>query len=213
MGESKAERGNYFEDFRVGQVIATPRRARSRRAMSRSTGAVRSALCHAVVGRFCSSHRLSASADRRPARLSYRVRQDGARHLAQRHRQSRLRRVPVPGAGLSRRHASATTPRSSACGRIPTPDVGRRLRALDRPQPARRDRPRLRALGDGAQARQDARLRRSRWCRSCPSESRPAPLAQPSRRSTRATTIRSSQARRYRGATIRSASGSIISTG
>ena len=68
-------------------------------------GAHRDALRRAERRDLRPRDRLSAVAGRRPACLPRRVRQDGRRRLAQRGRQSRLRRLPISQAGLSRRHA------------------------------------------------------------------------------------------------------------
>src|SRR5512134_3309024 len=93
--------GNYFEDFKLGQEIvhATPRTV--------TVGDV--SLFTALYGsRFAvqsSDAFATAIAYRRSPRLPCRHRQDRAGHLAQRHRQSRLCRVPLPRPRLSRRHA------------------------------------------------------------------------------------------------------------
>ena len=72
-------------------------------------GALRRALRAPKRGDFRARHRLSGKPDRRSARLPCRVRQDGARRLAQRGRQSRLRRLPVLAAGLPGDTLSATS--------------------------------------------------------------------------------------------------------
>ena len=84
---------------------ATRRRARSRSATSSLYSALygtRFAVQSAET--FARAIGYPESAGRRPARLPRRVRQDGRRRLAQRDRQSRLRRLPFSRAGLSRRH-------------------------------------------------------------------------------------------------------------
>ena len=120
-----------------------------RRALQRP---VRPALCGAVLGRVRACGRLSARAGRRPAGLPHGVRQDRARHLAQCRRQSRLRRLPVPGAGLSRRHAQRRIRGDRAQGEF-EPQDRHRVRALDRLQAGRQQGAGIRALGDGAKAR------------------------------------------------------------
>ena len=118
---SKTNSGNFFEDFQLGQVIvhATPRTV--------TTGDV--ALYTALYGgrfavqsseRLRPCHRLSQKPGRRPAGVPHRLRQDRAGHFAQRRGQSRLCRLPLPGSGLSRRHACPRPRRSSASRKIPT---------------------------------------------------------------------------------------------
>ena len=123
---------------------------------------VRASLCGAVLGRLCASHRLSARAGRRPPRLPRRVRQDRAGYLAQRRRQSRLCRLPLPRAGLSRRHAQCGVRGDRAEGEF-EPQDRHRVRALDRIQAGRQQGAGICALGDGAEARRgSAGGRRSR---------------------------------------------------
>ena len=167
MTSTKTNPGNYFEDFKFGQVIthATPAHGDGRRC-----GALyeplRHALCGAVVRCLRQGHRLSAIAARRFADLPRGVRQDDAGHLAQRHRQPRLRQLPLPEAGLSRRHARLDVGGDRPQGEL-QPRDRHRLRALHRAQPERRGRARLCALGDGAQARQGGADAPRRSCRSC----------------------------------------------
>ena len=115
-------------------------------------GALRHALRAAERGHLRPGDRLSAKPDRRPARLPCRVRQDGSGRLAQRRRQPRLRRLPVPRGGLSGRHAVLDVRGDRPQGKL-EPAERRRLCAFAGRQPARRDGDRLCALGDGAQAR------------------------------------------------------------
>ena len=84
-----------------------PRHAAHRhgRATSRSTRRSTAPASPCSPRTLSPGDRLSARAARRPAGLPRRVRQDRARHLAERRRQSRLCRRAVPEAGLSRRHA------------------------------------------------------------------------------------------------------------
>ena len=144
--------GNFFEDFRIGQVISMRPRAPSRPATSRSTTrcSARASRCNRPT--LLRANRLSARAGRRSPGLSHRVRQDRAGHLAQRGRQSRLCRLPLPRAGLSGRYPDgglrghrlegelrAARPASSLCARPATTRMAAGAR--------------LRALGHGAQAR------------------------------------------------------------
>ncbi len=94
---TKTSTGNFFEDFRLGQTIrhATPRTV-TVGDVALYNGLFGAALRGAVVGRVRAGDRLSARAGRRPAGLPHRVRQDRAGRLAQRRRQSRLRRLPLP---------------------------------------------------------------------------------------------------------------------
>ena len=123
--QRKTDTGNFFEDFRVGQEIrhATPRTLTEADA-ALNIGALRLALRHQFVRRVRPCARPAARAARRPAGVPCRDRQDGARHLAQCRRQSRLCRVPLGRAGLSRRHAVGVARRCSACARIPTRQSG-----------------------------------------------------------------------------------------
>ena len=103
---SKTETGNFFEDFRVGQEIPPRHAAHADRGRCGAEyRPLRLALRHQLVGCVCPRARPAARAARRPAGLPCRDRQDGVRHLAQCRRQSRLCRVPLGRAGLSRRHA------------------------------------------------------------------------------------------------------------
>ena len=142
---------------------------------------LRHALCGAVVRCLRQGHRLSAIAARRFADLPRGVRQDDAGHLAQRHRQPRLRQLPLPEAGLSRRHARLDIGGDRPQGEL-QPRDRHRLRALHGAQPERRRSARLCALGDGAQARQGGGERPRRSCRTCRSASIPRTWAPPCRR-------------------------------
>ena len=92
-------------------------------------GALRRALRAPKRGDFRARHRLSGKPDRRSARLPRRVRQDGAGRLAQRGRQSRLRRLPVLEAGVCRRHAVGGVGGDRAQGKLEQAER-RRLCAL-----------------------------------------------------------------------------------
>ena len=118
---SKTNQGNFFEDFELGQII--------RHATPRTVTAGDQALYTALYGSrfavqssdaFARAIGYAPRAGRRSAGLPHRLRQDGARHLAQCGRQSGLCRVPVPQAGLSRRYASAPHRKSSASRKIRT---------------------------------------------------------------------------------------------
>ena len=94
---SKTAAGRFFEDFRLGETIrhATPR------TLTGGDVSLYSALygtrfAPQSAETFARAIGYPAQPDRRPARLPRRVRQDGARRLAQRRRQSRLRRLPLP---------------------------------------------------------------------------------------------------------------------
>ena len=160
---TKTSSGNFFEDFRLGQIIrhATPR-TMTTGDVALYTGLFGAALCGAVLGRVRQGHRLSARAARRPAGVSRRVRQDRAGCLAQRGRQSRLCRHAVPRAGLCRRHARRDLGGDRAEGEL-QPQDRHRLCPHPRHQAGRHRRARICALGDGAKARRErARARRPR---------------------------------------------------
>ena len=209
---SKTGTGNFFEDFRIGQMIrhATPRtvtRGR-RRALHR---AVRGALRRAVLGRIRAVDRLPARAGRRSPGVPHRVRQDRARHLAQRGRQSRLCGLPVPRPGLSGRHAQRGVGGDRAQGEFQPQDRDR-VRALDRLQAGRRQGARICALGDGAKARRGgAGARRPRAAPARGGAAEHAGRRLPADRSPAPTTSRSPAARTG-SATTRSARRSTTST-
>ena len=149
---------------------AAHRHRRRCRALHR---ALRRALCRAIIRRLRRSDRLSPGADRRSARVPHRVRQDRARHLAQCGRQSRLRRVPVPAPGLSRRYAQRRVGGDRPAREF-EPQDRRGLCALARLQPGRQRGARLCALGDGAQARRRPPPRRPSRCPRCRRRCTPA---------------------------------------
>ena len=193
---TKTSSGNFFEDFRLGQTIrhATPRTVTGGRCRALHR-AVRLALRGAVVRRVRHGHRLSARADRRPAGVPHRVRQDRAGRLAQRGRQSRLRRLPVPRAGLPGDTLTRNLRGDRAEGEL-QPQDRHRLCAHARHQAGRHGGARIRALGDGAKARRERRRRRAITCRGCRPRSSRSCSARPARRSTsRPTTSRSPAAR------------------
>ena len=160
MSKAKSTAGNFFEDFKVGQVLAACNAAHAHRGRrGPEHRLLQHALCGAVLRSVRQGHRLPAGAARRPHHLPRRARQDRSRHLAQRGRQPRLCGVPLPQSGLPRRHVLARAPRSSGCARTPTA-VRRRLRAHQERQPARRAGSGVCALGDGQQARPAPRGRR-----------------------------------------------------
>ena len=165
---TKTTPGNFFEDFRLGQTIrhATPRTV--------TPGDV--ALYNALFGaRFApqSSDAFAYAigyprvAGRRSAGVPHRVRQDRAGYLAQCGCQPRLRGLPLPARGLSGRHAHRGLRSDRAEGEL-EPQDRRGLRALVRLQAGRRQGARLRALGDGAQARRGGAPRPAIWCRELP---------------------------------------------
>ena len=173
---SKANSGNFFENFRIGQVIrhATPRTV--------TVGDV--ALYNGLFGArfavqssdaFAHGDRLSALAGRRPPGVPHRVRQDRAGRLAQRGRQPRLCQLPLPGAGLSRRHAQRGVRGDRAEGKF-QPQDRHRVRALVRLQAGRQQGARICALGDGAQAATRRPPPRPTTCRACPIPSTPSTL-------------------------------------
>ena len=109
---TKTSAGNFFEDFRLGQTIrhATPRTVTAG-DVALYTGLFGARFAVQSSGAFAKAIGYPRRAGRRPAGVPRRVRQDRAGHLAQRGRQSRLCRLPVPRAGLSRRHARPRRPR------------------------------------------------------------------------------------------------------
>ena len=152
--ERMTKTGNYFEDFKLGAIIrhATPRTVtvgdaslytalygtrfavQSSDAFARAIGYPRAPIddllvFHIVFGKT-------------------------GRTLAQRGRQSRLCRLPVSGAGVSRRHALRDLGGDRPQGELEPQDRDR-LCALDRLQRNRCRGARLCALGDGAQARRE----------------------------------------------------------
>ncbi len=174
-------------------------------------GALRDAFRRTERGNLRAEPRLPARADRRPARLPRRVRQDGARRVAQRHRQPRLCRRAVPGGRLSRRHAVGDLRSHRAEGEL-QPAERRRLRAHAGRESARANGDRIRALGDGEEARRGRRGRRSP--RPRPPRRRRAGRARrrlPCRSMLPPTTSRS-PARPIAGATMPRASASTMST-
>ena len=114
---------------------AAHRDGRRRRALHR---ALRPAIRGPVLRRLRPRHRLSQEPGRRPAGLPHRLRQDGAGYFAQCRRQSRLCRLPLPRAGLSRRHAVLDLGSHRPQGKLQPPDR-RGLCPFARLQPARRD--------------------------------------------------------------------------
>ena len=151
--DDKTSSGNFFEDFRLGQTIrhATPR-TMTGGDVALYTGLFGSRFAVQSSRAFATAIGYPRRADRRPAGVPHRVRQDRAGHLAQRGRQSRLRRRPVPGAGVSRRHADRDLRGDRAEGEL-QPQDRRGLCAHPRLQAGRHRRARIRALGDGAKAR------------------------------------------------------------
>ena len=159
--------GNYFEDFRLGQEIvhATPRTV-TVGDTSLFTALYGPRFAVQSSDAFAHDDRLSALADRRSARVPYRHRQDRAGHLAQRHRQSRLCRVPLPRAGLSRRHARLDLQGDRGEGELQQ-EERHGLCALHGQEPARAAGAVLCALGDGQQARRRCAGARARGARAC----------------------------------------------
>ena len=212
MTSTKTNPGNFFEDFRFGQVIAhaTPRTVTvGDVALYTSLYGTRFAVQSSDA--FAKAIGYPHGAARRPADLPHGVRQDDAGHLAQRHRQPRLRQLPLPEAGLSRRHAGLDLRGDRPQGEL-QPRDRRRLRALDGAQPARRGGARVRALGDGAEARQgrsDARGGRAEPAAA--RRSRGSGRGGAGARTSAATTSRS-PARPIAGATTRWARRSTTST-
>ena len=103
----KTNPGRFFEDYTLGQVI--------RHAVPRSVSGGERALYHALYparhalyssNEFARASRPARQPDRRSGGVPHRVRQIGARHLAQRRRQSGLCRGALAAPGLSRRHAA-----------------------------------------------------------------------------------------------------------
>ncbi len=117
-------------------------------------GAVRRALRGAIVGGLCQGDRLSGLADRRPAGVSHRVRQNRAGRLAQRSGQPRLRRDAVSGAGVHRRHPQRDLRGDRPQGEL-QPQNRHRLCPHPRREAGRHRGARIRALGDGAKARRE----------------------------------------------------------
>ena len=139
MSKTRATSGNFFEDFRVGQEFrhATPRTLTEADA-ALNVGLYGSRFAINSSDEFARAHRPAARAARRPAGLPCRDRQDRERHLAQCRGQSRLCRVPLGRAGLSRRHAVGAARRCWACARIPTRRAA--SSGCARPAPTRRAR-------------------------------------------------------------------------
>ena len=165
----KTTAGNFFEDFRLGQMIrhATPRtvtvgdvslytalygialrgavvgRLRRRPSAIRSSPVDDLLVFHIVFGKTVPDVSLNAIAN-----LGY----AGGRFLQ---------------AGLSRRHAARGVRGDRAEGEL-QPQDRRGLCPLDRLQPARRGGARLCALGDGAQARRERAGAPSSTCPTLP---------------------------------------------
>ena len=150
---SKTARGNFFEDFVVGQEIhhATPR------TVTEGDAALYLALTGSRFAVHCSGDarahgRAAAAAARGSPDLPPGVRPHRARRLAERGRQSRLCRWPLRRAALPRRH-----PDRELRGDRPQGELQRRerhgLRAHARDQGRRPPGARVRALGHGHQAR------------------------------------------------------------
>ncbi len=100
---SKTSAGRFFEDYCVGQVIehAVPRTVSGgERALYHALYPARHALYSS--DEFARACGLNRGADRRSGGVSPGVRQDRARHLAERHRQPGLCRGPLAAAGLCR---------------------------------------------------------------------------------------------------------------
>ena len=121
MAGTKTNAGNFFEDFRFGQIIP-PRDAAHghRRRRGALYGLYGSRFAVQSSDTFAKAIGYPRAAARRPADLSCRIRQDHAGYLAQRHRQPRLCRLPLSEARLSGRHADARFRRSLASRRTPT---------------------------------------------------------------------------------------------
>ena len=213
MTESKARLGNFFEDFAVGQVhrachAAHAHERRRRRSTRASTG--RASPCspptssrgrigyprapvddllvfHTVFGKTVPDISLNAIAN-----LGYAE----CRFL---------------GAGLSRRHAERGL-RGDRRARELQPRLRRRLRAHHGPQPARRAGARVRALGDGEEARQGRAAPRARGAEARRARRSRRRSARRCRRSTLGATTSRSPARRIAGATTRPARRSTTPT-
>ncbi|WP_278256555.1 hypothetical protein [Nocardioides convexus] len=100
---AKTNPGNFFEDFTIGQRIvhATPRTVtEGDRAVYGSLYPTRFAIPSSAS--FAAAVGLDPHPVEEPDRLPHRLRQDRAGHLAQRRRQPRLRRVPLPPARRAR---------------------------------------------------------------------------------------------------------------
>ena len=170
---SKTFAGNFFEDFRVGQLIGTPRRAPSPRATCRFTPRSTGPLRRNSSDEFAAALGLAARSGRRHPRVPHGVRQDRARRLAQRGRQPRLRQRQLRRAGLSRRHRDAPPARSSGSSRTPTArPAWSTCTRVGKNQHGQRG-ARLHALGHGEQegrAKPAARSGHARACRApvCP---------------------------------------------
>ncbi len=130
---------------------AAHRHGRRRGALQRP---VRAAVRGAIVRRLRAQDRLPALAGRRPAGVSFRLRQVGPGRLAQRRRQSRLCELPLPGACLSRRHAQCSVGGDRAQGELEPQDRDR-VRPLVRLQAGRQQGAGICPLGDGAKARRE----------------------------------------------------------
>ena len=203
MSQTKTNLGNYFEDFSVGQVLqhATPRTltvgdaalymglygsrfaVQSSEVFAKAIGYPQAPLddllvFHTVFGKTVPDISLNAIAN-----LGYAE----CRFL---------------DAGLSRRHAERRL-RGDRPARELQPRLRRRLRAHHRAQPARRDGARVRALGDGEQARHAQPRRRRPSCRSSPSASIRRRWARRAEARLRRATISRLPARRIAGATTR----------
>ena len=181
---TKTSAGNFFEDFRLGQTIrhATPR-TMTGGDVSLYTGLFGPRFAVQSSAAFAKAIGYPRLAARRPAGVPHRVRQDRAGRLAQRGRQSRLRRDAVPGAGVCRRHLERDLGGDRAQGEL-QPQDRHRLCPHPRHQAGRHRRARIRALGDGAKARRErARAGRSRAAAADRGRAEAA-WAAPARRST-----------------------------
>ena len=153
MSKTKTETGQLLRGLPRRPGVPPRHAAHADRGRCRAEcRALRLALRHQFLGRVRACARPAARAARRPAGLPCRDRQDRDRHLAQCRGQSRLCRVPLGRAGLSRRHAVGALDGARPAREFQQGER-RRLGALDRHQPEGRDGAGLRALGDGAQAR------------------------------------------------------------
>ena len=107
---TKTTEGNFFEDLTVGREIlhATPRTVTEADA-TLYLALTGSRFCGQLLGDDGAHGRAAAAAARRSPDLPPRVRAQRAGYLAQRDRQSRLRRRPLRRAPLPWRHADASS--------------------------------------------------------------------------------------------------------
>ena len=206
--------GRFFEDFRIGETIrhATPRTLTRRRRLA-LFGALRLALRAAERGDLRPRDRLSGEPDRRPARLPCRLRQDGARRLAQRRRQPRLRRLPVsqsPSIRATRSRPSReviglkeNSNRQTGVVHVRSRGFNQRGETVDR----------IRALGDGEKALATRRRRPRRIRPNFPRRSPSPTSARPVRPSIAPPSTSSSAARPSGSRTMSRATESTMSTG